>query len=332
MKITAPVRSPEEVDMLLHCGADELYCGVATPEWEAHFGGQWWMNRRSPQAANLKSWEALSRVVSRAHEAAVKVSLVLNAPFYPRGSRGYLLKLSEKVVKELSMDGLIVSDLPLLVALHGEALPVRLHVSSLGGCFNSHTVDFYQSLGACRIILPRQLTLREMERLVRSRASRMEFEVFALNDGCYFEEGFCQTSHAMGPFCLTDWKAVPVPEGEAADIPSEEEMREKTELLRRHLWIQNNCGSTSQPSGLPNGPCSLCQFPRFRDWGVAAVKIVGREASFQRKMASLQLVKAVMDETRAGASTEAAARLARGLRGTPELCDGGAMCYFKEGE
>ncbi|MCJ7695398.1 MAG: SDR family oxidoreductase, partial [Anaerolineaceae bacterium] len=33
-----------------------------TPEWEEHFGGKWWMNRRAPSGANLPSWEDVSTV------------------------------------------------------------------------------------------------------------------------------------------------------------------------------------------------------------------------------------------------------------------------------
>lgn len=73
-------------------------------------------------------------------------------------------------------------------------LPVRLHLSSLGSCFNAHAVPFYRSLGIQRVILPRQLRLREIGRLVSDAGGSVEFEVFAVNDGCMFEEGFCQTA------------------------------------------------------------------------------------------------------------------------------------------
>jgi putative protease len=156
----------------------------------------------------------------------------------------------------------------------------------------------------------------------------MEFEVFALNDGCYFEEGFCQTSHALGPFCLTQWE--PLQHSPKKRPVPPEMMKKHLDNLHTYLWYQNNCGSSHQQDGLPNGPCSLCSFGRFRDWSVHAVKIVGREASFYRKMRSLQLVKAVMDEVRGGSSVESIAELAKSLRRTPEYCETGYMCYFRE--
>ncbi|UCF90245.1 MAG: U32 family peptidase, partial [Desulfobacterales bacterium] len=168
--------------------------------------------------------------------------------------------------------------------------------------------------------------LSEIKRIVTEGNSQMEFEVFAVNDGCFFEEGFCQTTHALGgPLCLTDWE-VQAPGGSLA-AP---ELAQGLEELREYLWYQNNCGSTFQEEGLPNGPCSLCWFAHFKAWGVTAVKIVGREASFYRKMRSLQLVKAVMDKVREGVSYAGVSQWTRSLRGTPDYCDKGYMCYFRE--
>ncbi len=328
MKIVAPVSSVKEAEMLLHFGADELYCGVTTPEWEEHFGGNWWMNRRDPRGANLASLREIRGVVELARDKNVPVYLTLNAPFYPEGSVGYLLRLTEKLVSELRVDGFIVSDLNFMMRLAREQFETRIHLSSLGGCLNARSADFFRSLGVDRIILPRQLRLSEISRLVGAAGSKIEFEVFAVNDGCYFEEGFCQTTHALGPFCLTDWEFSII--GGAADRPSSEEMKERIHDLKEYLWYQNNCGSSFQADGLPNGPCSLCRFAHFRDMGVAAVKIVGREASRQRKIASMQLVKAVRDEVRDGRTPEETAAIARALRSTPEYCDKGYMCYYRD--
>lgn len=322
LKILAPVSAPNEVEMLIHYGADELYCGIQTPEWRTHFGDQWWMNRRNPNQANLSTWEDAKAVVDTAHISEIPVFVTLNTAFYPESSIGYILKLAQRLVEEMNIDGLIVSDINLLFHLFEMNLPIRFHLSSLGGVFNSYAVDFYRSLGVRRIILPRQLRLKEIERLLEKTSGTMEFEVFAVNDGCFFEEAFCQTTHSLGPFCLTRWKIYPEFE------LNHPEKHDKD--YREYLWYMNNCGSSLQADGLPNGPCSLCYFGRFKEWGVTSVKIVGREASFLRKMRSLQLVKAVMDKIEQGASHEEMIEYSRSLRNTPEYCDKGYMCYFRD--
>ncbi len=328
MKISAPVRSVQEVEMLLHNGADELYCGISTPEWKAFFNNKWWMNRRSPSSASFDSLSDLGETVRCAHHNNVPVHLALNAPFYPKDSLSYLLKLCEKLISEIQVDSLIVSDLNFLLQLTREKLPIRIHLSSLGSCFNSRTVEFYKSLGVKRIILPRQLRSSEIEQLMERSSSQMEFEVFAINDGCFYEEGFCQVSHAFGPFCLENSRMT-IRKSKKKCV-SLEEVNNRRKHLQEYLWFQNNCGSSYQETGLPNGPCSLCLFGYFRDWGIHAVKIVGREASFHRKMASLQLVKAVMDEVGKDAPPGDIAKKARTYRRTPEYCDKGYMCYFRD--
>jgi putative protease len=324
MNIITPVRALEELEMLIANGADELYCGVKTREWDEIFSEHLWMNRRSPDQANITSLKDLETLIGVAHEHAVNVSITLNAQFYPENSMAYILNLC-RLLGEMGVDALIVSDLNLLVELSRLNLGLRIHLSSLGGCFNSFAVPFYKSLGVKRIILPRQLTLPEIKSIVTTHRDDMEFEVFAVNDGCYFEEGFCQTSHTLGAFCLTDWAITPLGTGNETVLP---DLKKRLTHFKTYLWYQNNCGSSFQQDGLPNGPCSLCQFGDFRDWGVSAVKLVGREASFHRKMGSLQLVKAVRDKALQTPNRDRIIDYAKRLRQTPEYCDSGYMCYF----
>ncbi|MCP4750158.1 MAG: hypothetical protein GY866_04660 [Proteobacteria bacterium] len=326
MKIVAPVSSINEVEMLLYNGADELYCGISPDEWESQFGHDWWLNRRHPIQAGFRSFDDLGLAVEQAHAADVPVYVTLNAPFYPDDHFPYIVSLCRSLAMELKVDGLIVGDLNLLTLLAGLDLPLRYHLSSLGGCFNSHTVNFFRKLGVERIILSRQFRTTEIQALVERNCDIMEFEVFGINDGCYFEEGYCQTTHTLGSFCMTDW--------EVGDFRPDNGSKHSHQIdarmadLKEYLWFQNNCGSTCQEHGLPNGPCSLCQLGWFRDCGVRAVKIVGREASFQRKMAGLQLVKAVMDHVRNGSDPLDIADKAMAYRHTPDLCAKGYMCYY----
>lgn len=329
MKIVTPISSLSELDMLLYNGADELYCGLKIPEWENVFGQNLWMNRRSPDQANISAVADIKTLTRRARKESVKVSIALNAPFYPENGMTCILKLCEQLAG-IGIDSLIVSDLNLLVELAREKLPVRIHLSSLGSCFNSHAVDFYKSLGVNRIILPRQLTPAEIESIVTSKSAKMEFEVFALNDGCYFEEGFCQTSHALGPFCLTNWAYTPVGPSKPQKQKASKHLADRLAHFKHYLWFQNNCGSSFQKDGLPNGPCSLCWFADFKKWGVTSIKIVGREASFRRKMGSLQLVKAVRDKMIMEPDSDRMKTYARDIRQTPEYCDSGYMCYFRK--
>jgi U32 family peptidase len=330
MKIIAPISSIKELDMLSSLGADELYCGFNTEIWQKNFDKSRinWINRREPGSASINSKKEFYDIVNIAHKNNISVALTLNAPFYTEKGISYLLALVEKLIKEIHIDALIVSDLHLIFSLHEEKFPVKLHLSSLGSCFNSQTAAFYGELGIKRIILPRQLTFTEIKELIENADSEMEFEVFAVNDGCYYEEGYCQTSHSFTPFCISNYliKDSGFAEKKTTKIECEKLQKE----FQSYLWYQNNCGSSYQEDGLPNGPCSLCLFGNFRDIGVSALKIVGREASFYRKMASLKMVKEVTDKAKEGAGYQEIAEFAKKMRNTENYCQSGYMCYFAE--
>jgi len=63
--------------------------------------------------------------------------------------------------------------------------------------------------------------------------------------------------------------------------------------------------------------------------GITSLKIAGREASSFRKLASLRLVKTVVDHARSGATPEELVARVRRIRNTPQMCDAGYMCYYR---
>src|SRR5690606_37648858 len=118
----------------------------------------------------------------------------------------------------------------------------------------------------------------------------------------------------------------PLP-GAKPDLP--EQWAANWQAYQRFLWHLNNCGSSTNDKGLPNGPCGLCALPALQAMGVASLKIVGREASPMRKLASVQLSRAVLNKVREGASAPAVAERAKSLRNTPDLCSSTYMCYYR---
>lgn len=307
MKILAPLRHPDEVEPLAEAGADEFYCGATPPGWAERFGTRW-AHRRDPRSSDAPS---LDELVGRAGPRPVY--LTLNAPAYPTDAVDLLVAFGRRAL-DLGFAALVVADLELVLAFAEAGLAGRVHVSSLATCTNAGTAAFLGGLGVARVVLPRHLTLGEIEAIA---ASGVELEVFGLNDGCVFEEGLCATTHGLGPFCLADG---PGTEGAPA------------EALDRYAfwkWTLNNCGCrTSQ--GYPLGPCGLCALPRLLALGVASLKIVGREASLERKRASVALAAGALRLAEAGGGPEALRERVGRLRGARGLCEGARLCYYPD--
>ncbi|HRJ24858.1 MAG TPA: U32 family peptidase, partial [Thauera sp.] len=62
----------------------------------------------------------------------------------------------------------------------------------------------------------------------------------------------------------------------------------------------------------------------------AAIKIAGREAPTARKLASVRMVRSVLERVRAGEDDAAVRAFAVGLRPSESHCATGYMCYYPE--
>jgi collagenase-like PrtC family protease len=240
------------------------------------------------------------------------VFVTLNATSYPAGAMPALVAFARRLVADCGVAGIIVAELELVLALREAGLAARVHVSSLATCRNPGAAAFWRGLGVARVILPRHMTLDEIE---ATAIPGVEWEVFALNDGCAFEEGICSTTHAFRPFCLDDRV------GTGA-----------TRLDERYAfwrWTLDNCGSRTS-RGYTLGPCGLCALPRFARIGVASLKVVGREASLARKIASVRLAARALRVARDGGAREAIRDAVIAERGAGPLCDGAHLCYYPD--
>lgn len=309
MRVLSPVRSAAEVGPLCGAGADEFYCGVAPPWWEERYGDAW-ASRRDPRVAGVPDLGELDRIVSLAGPRPVDVAL--NAARYPGGAVADLAEFGGHLLRERGVRALIVADVELLLTLANQGMGPRVHVSSLATVTNASAASFFRELGVSRIILPRHLTLPEIGATL---VPGVEFEVFLLNDGCVFEEGLCATTHALGPFCLGDG---PGTEGVGARA------LDRYELWK---WTLSNCGCRTS-RGYPLAPCGLCALPAFRELGITSLKVVGREASAQRKCASVDLAARAVRLAAAGAGPAEIREAVVALRGARSVCEGAHGCYY----
>ena len=336
MKILAPISSHDELEMLAASGAEELYCGIVPREWMEKYTGAIWLNRRSPKGGSLDSYTDLKRLVDDAHKLKLPVFITLNAPYYTAEQMPLVLELAHKLSDEVGVDALIVTDINLLLRLSEENLTADLHVSSVAATLNSEAVRFLLNFGPSRIILPRSLTIAEIELIVNDVGDEVEIEVFMLNDGCAFEEGFCSTTHhhTVGAFCTSLSEMETNFEWVGRNLTNRRQkwLRNNLTDYREWVWYVNGNGCGVTPKGLPYGPCGLCAIPDFQRIGVASFKIVGREASPFKKMASVKMVRDIVDRVRAGKPKLNVIERAKSLRETPEHCASGFMCYYKVDE
>ncbi|HLF32212.1 MAG TPA: hypothetical protein VI566_14450, partial [Xanthomonadales bacterium] len=86
----------------------------------------------------------------------------------------------------------------------------------------------------------------------------------------------------------------------------------------------------SSSRGFPLGPCGLCAIPSLQAAGVGSLKVVGREASLQRKYASVKLAAMARDIARDGGGAEGIRDATIALRGAASLCHDARACYYPD--
>lgn len=328
MKIVAPISRVEETAPMIRAGADELYCGIVPADWTERFRSSG-VNRRA--FGNLGRYEDLAEVVRIAADLDASISLVMNAQHYTEPQIAALGDLAERFAT-MGGHALIVGDLGLLAQLAGRDLPLRLHASSLLACRNAETAALLGELGVGRVVFPRDVTPAEMAAIAAANAA-LEFEAFILNDGCVFEEGNCHTIHLPGrlggPICLdrytVDHARV---DGGALGADERAALADNDAAYDQWLWYRFSCGFAVTEAGYPFGPCGLCAVPSLAAGRIGAVKIAGREGAMERKLKSVEMVRATLDrlDRPAGELTG----FARAIRGRLDLCATGHMCYYRD--
>lgn len=330
MRITAPISRAEEIGPMLAAGADELYFGVVPLGWAERFGVST-VNRRT--FGNLEDGEALRRAVGAIRDGDGQASLALNGQQYTAERLELLQGLAERFAAA-GGNAIIVGDMVLLDALAGMDLDLRLHISSIAGCRNGEAAEFYRDFGAARVVFPRHMTLVEMAE-VAAAAPGLEFEAFVLNDGCLFDEGVCHTIHLPmklgGPICMDSYElAYRCQDGRPPTARERAALDANDAAYKRWAWHKFSCGFSTTDDGQPFGPCGLCAIPFLAAHGINTIKIAGRETPTERKLKSLEMVRATLGRMEDGADPATLTDFARSLRARPDRCAEGYMCYYPE--
>jgi len=135
--------------------------------------------------------EVLAQGIEEAHTAGKLFFLASNIAPHNNKLKTYIRDL-EPII-DMGPDALIMSD-PGLIMMVREAFPeIPIHLSVQSNVVNFAAVKFWQSMGLTRIILSRELSLKEV-RQIREECPDMELEVFVHGALCIAYSGRCLLS------------------------------------------------------------------------------------------------------------------------------------------
>lgn len=290
MKILSPIDKPEEVEPLIEAGAEEFYCGVLEETWYTPYPVIS-INRRPAGKGHVRDFKALKKVTAGAHENDIPVFFTLNEHYYTREQLPLVKEYIERAI-DAGIDALIISDYGILVALPDSIAPVDIHISTGGTVFNSRTARFYHELGACRITLPRHLTLDEMKKILK-QIPPMETTAFVFNSRCINVDGFCTFQHGLSgkntPLfyrnaCMLPYEisATPLKKG----APFEAISYDSPLIARQRVW---------ETVHLDDYPCGACALFEFNQMHLTSLKIVGRGNTTERKITDVAFFRTLLN-------------------------------------
>lgn len=260
MKILVPLRSFDQIDKFIENGADEFYFGFDDLSWSDRFGNSVDINRMSAMKskANTFSINDLSKLISLLRSKNKGSYITLNGNGYTKKQIEYFKYILKEVLEE-KPDGVIFSDFQLVKVLN--QLNITSVASTMCAIYNDDILEFYKKQGIKRAILPRDLSLEEIEQMV-SNNQDVEIEAFLMRNGCMFSDSNCLGVHS-GNF------------GGLCSFLRNSDNQWFSKENNAHMFNAKYRLSLYNDMMLKNA-CGLCAIYRLIKANVTAAKIVGR--------------------------------------------------------
>lgn len=176
-ELLAPAGNLEKLKMALLYGADAVFMGGKAFGLRAF-------------SANFTDAE-LREGIAFAHRLQKKAYITVNV--FPHNADLEELPAYLAFLRDAGADGLIVAD-PGVYRLARTTVPeIPLHISTQANTTNWAAVLFWQELGACRVVLARELSLEDIG-IIRQKAG-VELEAFVHGAMCISYSGRCLMSN-----------------------------------------------------------------------------------------------------------------------------------------
>lgn len=177
-ELLAPVGSMDHLKVAINAGASAVY-----------LSGKNYGARKFAENFTL---DEIRDAVNIAHMHNVKVYVTVNTIIKERELESVINYLAN--LHAIGVDAVLVQDLG-LVELINEYLPdLKIHASTQMTLENQLKLDYIESKGVKRVVLPREMRKEEIENL----NTNMELEVFAHGALCYSYSGQCLMSSFKG--------------------------------------------------------------------------------------------------------------------------------------
>ena len=183
-ELVCPAGSLPALKAAVDNGADTVYFGYKNDTNARNFAG-----------LNFDH-KAMVDGIRYAHDRGRHVLMAINT--FPQPGREADWRKAVDGAAELGVDAVILADIGLLDYARARHPELRLHLSVQGSATSYEAVNFaHREFGVRRAVLPRVLTLAQVEQVIKN--TPVEIEVFGFGSLCVMNEGRCWlSSYATG--------------------------------------------------------------------------------------------------------------------------------------
>jgi len=298
-ELVCPAGSLPALRAAVDNGADTVYFGYKNDTNARNFAG-----------LNFDH-KAMVEGIHYAQTHGKQVLMAINT--FPQPGREAEWQRAVDGAADLGVDAVILADIGLLDYACKRHPELRLHLSVQGSATSYEAVNFaHREFGVKRAVLPRVLTLAQVELVIKN--TPIEIEVFGFGSLCVMNEGRCwlssyatgespNTVGACSPAKFVKWEKSPgqmstrlngilidrYGDGEAAGYPT---------LCKGRFEVY---GETYYALEEPTSLNVLEILPEIAKIGVSAIKIEGRQRSPTYVAQVTRTLRAALDELAKGA-------------------------------
>jgi putative protease len=181
IELLAPAGDLEKLRIAIDYGADAVYCG-----------GEQFSLRTASRNFTI---EELAEGLDYAHNKGKKVYLTLNIFAHNEDLPDFYAYMDE--IKDLPIDAFLISDPGILQWMRENRPDAELHLSTQTNTTNKLSALYWHKQGAKRIVLARELSLKEIAEIKRETPDTLELEAFVHGAMCISYSGRCLLSNYL---------------------------------------------------------------------------------------------------------------------------------------
>ena len=277
VELLLPAGNMEKLEYAIKYGANAVYLGVVD------------FSLRAMRKGELITPDNLKQAIELAHSLGAKAYLTLNIFAFNND-----IKLLESCIdkfKEAAPDAVILSDFGIFNLVRRYMPQTPVHVSTQTNTLNYESVKFWRDLGASRVILARELPIKDIAE-IRRQVPDIELECFVHGAQCvsfsgrcllsdYFSKGERKANHGnCSQPCRWSYKLV--------------------ESTRPNEYYEINQDERGSHILSPKDLCLVEYLPQLIEAGVDSLKIEGRTKSLYYVSATAKAYRGAIDEILSG--------------------------------